>query len=131
MDKQLKYSVLLCEDDPINREAAFRILSRRFEKVYIAQNGIEAFNIFNWHKIDVVVTDITMPEIDGLTLVRDIRAKNRHIPVVIMSAHDEKEYFLQAIDSGVNQYVIKPIVASKLIRAVHKVLGIIDHEGLE
>lgn len=126
--KKYPYSVLLCEDDESARIVAERILRRHFETVYVASNGIEGFNMFNWHKIDVLVTDLTMPGITGLQLIRDIHARNKFLPVVVISAHEESQILLEAIEAGVNQYVLKPLTASKLIGAVHKVLGLMHED---
>ncbi|MGE4295282.1 MAG: EAL domain-containing protein [Campylobacterales bacterium] len=111
-------SVLYVEDDHDILESMQRPLGRRVRELFTAVNGEEGLIAFDQHNPDIVITDIRMPVMDGLKMAREIRRKNPQVPVIITSAFDETEYFVEAIDIGVSQYVLKPIDINKLLRAL-------------
>jgi len=92
------------------------------EVVHIAEDGKAGLKIFNKEKPDLVVTDLNMPEMDGLEMIREIRKRNKDTRIIIMTAHDAKENFLHAIDHRVRGYLIKPVEHEELERQV-RVLG--------
>ena len=118
--------VLYAEDDPTVREQFSRFLSRRARKVHTVENGALGLAAFERYKPDLVITDILMPVMDGLSMTEKIKARNPNTPVVVTTAHSEANRLLRAIEVGVDQYVIKPIdfdalraALSRCARAVH------------
>ena len=91
-----------------------------------ARNGQEGLEQFRKVRPDLIVTDIRMPVLDGLQMARTIRSKDPNIPIIIVTAHSDIASMLNAIDIGIDQYVIKPIDTSKLIAAVVKCAEIIE-----
>ena len=114
------------EDDFITREEVGLFLRRRVRQLATARNGQEGLEQFRKVRPDLIVTDIRMPVLDGLQMARTIRSKDPNIPIIIVTAHSDIASMLNAIDIGIDQYVIKPIDTSKLIAAVVKCAEIIE-----
>ncbi|MBF0146549.1 MAG: diguanylate cyclase [Magnetococcales bacterium] len=113
-------TLLYVEDDPDIRVHMVKFLSRRIGNLVIAENGREGLEQFYAINPDIVVTDIMMPEMDGLVMAKAIRDKSRDIPIVVMTAHNDDEYFIRSIDLGIDRYVLKPTNPRFLIEAVEK-----------
>ncbi len=113
-------SVLYVEDEDEVREALARFLRRRFPRLDMARNGREGLEMFQTRHYDVVVTDVKMPVMDGLEMARSIKAIHEEVPVIIVTAYNEVDYFLRAIEVGVNRYVKKPINPDELLLAIYK-----------
>lgn len=116
--KEIK--ILYVEDDEDVMDGAFKFLKRRFTTVYAALNGKEGLEIFMQNSPDIVITDIKMPVMDGLDMSKKIKEINPAIPVIITTAYTEVPYLMQAIDIGVDSYVLKPIVNENLYETVRK-----------
>jgi len=126
MDKELKAilkssSLLLVEDDIRIREKFGRLLGIYVNKIYEASNGKKALEIYKRHKPSFIITDIEMPDMDGLEFVDILRKENEQIPVVITSAYSNKEYLLLSIKLQLSDYLIKPINHNELLLALEKV----------
>jgi len=84
-----------------------------------AENGQVALEKFKEHNdFDLIVTDINMPIMNGLELIKNVRELNKEIPVIIMSAHTEPEYIKSAEDLGVDNYLLKPFDFIKFINII-------------
>ena len=119
--------MLYVEDDSSTREEVIEILQRRVREVLSARDGKEGLTIFREHKPDLVVTDIRMPAMDGLKMARAIREENKGALIIITTAHSDIPYMLEAIDIGVDQYVIKPVSIDKLTVAIAKCAEIVEY----
>ncbi len=113
-------SVLYVEDEQDVRQQMEQFLKRRCAQVYVAEEGRAGLSIFQKQHIDIVITDILMPVMDGLTMSELIKSEKPGTPIVITTAFEETRYFHRAIDIGVHQYVNKPINAEMLERALLK-----------
>ncbi|MGM0519715.1 MAG: diguanylate cyclase [Campylobacterota bacterium] len=126
MNKEIlrNISVLYVEDENDVRQFTAKLLGSLVKNVYDAQNGLEGLNIFEEHqdKIDLVVTDINMPKMDGLEMCSKIREHNKDIPIVITSAHNDPNFLKRAIDVGVNTYAMKPIDLYQLVESMIKAI---------
>ena len=116
-------TVLYVEDDESIQTPTKEILQRVVKEVYTASNGQEGLNLFAKLRnekinIDIVITDINMPKMSGLSMMRSIRSLDKYIPFILTTAHAEEEYFLDAISLGVTYYAIKPVVMKDLLLQV-------------
>lgn len=102
-------TLLFVEDEEAIREAYIPLLERRFNKVITAQDGEEGLSLYETHKPDIIFTDIAMPKMTGLEMIRAIREKDSEVIVVFLSAYTEKEYLLEAIEVRPVKYFVKPI----------------------
>lgn len=102
-------TILIVEDENEIRKLMQDVMQGEFAKIVSAQNGDEGLKKFKKYNPDIVVTDIAMPISDGLDMAMQIKEISKDTPVVVLSAHSEKEKLLKAIDVGIDKYVIKPI----------------------
>lgn len=107
-------SLLFVEDNETIRFLYNRLLSNRVSAFYIGENGQEGLELYKKHKPDLIITDISMPIMDGLEMIGHIKEIDPDVKVIVMSAYSIKEYFLEAINHGVHGYLIKPVEAKKL-----------------
>ena len=122
MNKILKnLTVLLVEDDSDSKKIMHDVLSDNFEKVFTAQNGDEGLKKFKKYNPNMVITDAFMPISDGLDMTRYIKEISKDTPIIVLSAHSEKETLLKAIDVGVDKYLIKPIMVDDLLNTLENV----------
>ena len=121
-------TILYAEDEKDLREVTHQILKGFTKKQYVAQNGQEGLELFKKHEkeIDLIITDVNMPVLNGLDMVKEIKKININIPIIVATAFSNKEYLLEAIDIGVDKYVLKPIDIAKLLQVMSQ--SLIYHE---
>jgi len=103
------YSILYAEDEDSVRENYVLYLENYFNKIYEAKNGLEALRIYKDKKPDILLLDITMPQLNGLEVIKKIRQTDETTPIIILSAHSHKEFLFEAIKLNLVDYLIKPI----------------------
>ena len=128
------YNILLVDDEAdvlqvMKRKIDWEALG--FSMVGTAENGQEAMEIAEQTHIDVVLTDIKMPFMDGLTLCRKLKENYRNMKVVIYSGFDEFEYAREAIHLEAEEYLLKPISSKDLTEVFRKIKTALDHEIAE
>lgn len=119
--KELKNITLLyVEDDVLIREQTQIILTKLFKKVFCADDGQNGLELFKEHQneIDVIVTDINMPNMNGLEMIEQINILKSAIPTIVTTAHTDSNYLINAIDLNVDKYIAKPIQIKDLTIAV-------------
>ena len=126
---KLDARILLVDDDPHFLHVLARILKTARLQVCCAAGAIEAMRILNERPIDVVVTDMRMPECDGLHLVQQIRAADKKVPVIILTAYDEVDNYLEALNAGANEYLKKPVETEELLQTVRTCLRLRKNHG--
>ncbi len=114
-------SILYVEDDSHIREEMVEVLEDECRNLYVATNGQEGLELFEAKRPDIVVTDIRMPQMDGLQMSRKILALDPDTPIVISSAFNESEYLLEAIKLGIHYYLLKPINLKELFETLQGV----------
>ena len=121
-------TILYAEDEKDLREVTHQILKGFTKKQYVAQNGQEGLELFKEHEseIDLIITDVNMPILNGLDMVKEIKKININIPIIVATAFSNKEYLLEAIDIGIDKYVLKPIDIAKLLQVMSQ--SLIYHE---
>lgn len=107
-------SILLAEDEAELREMLQEYLQLFFNRVYSAASGDEAYDIYKQKKPNIILTDISMPNLDGLEMISRIRESDKETRIIVMSAHSEQEKLLLAIKLHLESYLIKPIKTDKL-----------------
>jgi len=107
-------SVLVAEDEKQILEPMVEYLQLFFEDVYTARDGLNAFRIYESKKPDIIISDIHMPHMDGLTMIEKIREKDKKTKIIITTAHSEREKLLQAIKLHLVEYLIKPVQSDLL-----------------
>jgi len=113
--------LLYVEDNEHARESMMNVLEEFFGDVIIACDGQEGLEGFENNKIDLIITDINMPRLNGLEMIKEIRKTDTNVPVLILSAYNESSLFLDSIKLGVDGYLLKPIVISQFMEILKKV----------
>jgi two-component system response regulator YesN len=125
------YTVLVVEDEPLIRENLVKKIRENcpgFEVVGEASDGREALDALAETSPDILITDIRMPVMDGLALIREAYYSFPEICVVIVSGYDEFEYAKSAIVHGVKDYLLKPVAASDLRATMSRLAVMLDAE---
>ena len=104
-----KLTVLYVEDEKDSREQLTEFLRRPVGTLITATNGIEGLEAFIKHQPHIVLTDILMPGMDGLTMAKKIKEINPMVPVVVITAFEQTDYLMRAINIGISKYVTKPV----------------------
>ncbi|MDD3463025.1 MAG: response regulator transcription factor [Sulfurospirillaceae bacterium] len=121
--KQLShYTVLYAEDDSGIRKNINELLSMLFKEVYLAVDGEEAYEKYLSLKPDLVITDIKMPRLNGIDLAKKIRHVDDQAQIIVITAHTEVDFMLEAIELFLVRYIVKPITEPKLLDALEKFL---------
>lgn len=114
-----KYQVLFVEDEQDLIDIISNTLGKLQIKNFTASNGKIGLEIFRTNpEINVVVTDINMPVMDGLEMIREIRKTDQNIKIIIMSAHNESEFKEEAKKLGINDYLVKPFDFMQFIEII-------------
>lgn len=123
-------SILYAEDDLIIRESITRILNMFFKNVFVASDGNEALELYQNNKIDVLMLDYVMPNLDGYQTAKLIREFDKKIPIIIASAYTEKEKLLNAIELNLIKYLEKPILYDDLVKVFNSVVTHLEDNNL-
>ncbi|MEA1914748.1 MAG: EAL domain-containing protein [Campylobacterota bacterium] len=117
-------TVLYAEDEKPLRDVTTHILKGFTKMQHIAFDGQEGLDLFKKYKddIDIVITDVNMPKLNGLQMTKAIKEINPHIPVIVATAFSNTEYLLEAINLGVDKYVLKPVDIKKLLQVMSQSL---------
>lgn len=119
-------TVLYVEDDITIQNSLGNILKKVFKEVIICDDGKEGLSNYKLYTndmgidFDVIISDINMPNMNGLEMIKQIRALNEDIPAILTTAHGEADYLLEAIKIGVSGYTLKPIDTKELLITVQK-----------
>lgn len=118
------YRILLVEDDELNRKVALRILEKKGFSVTVVSTGVEAIETVRELKFDLILMDINMPELDGVSATAEIRKidkmMDRRTPVIALTAYALKGDEEKFIQSGLDDYVSKPIILETFLDKVNK-----------
>jgi two-component sensor histidine kinase len=112
------------DDNESIRRLYQRLLEKHVNHFYIAKNGHHGLELYQENKPDLVITDINMPVMDGLEMVREIKNIDPNAKIVVMSAYNVKENFIESINLGVDGYLMKPVEAKKLLSLIDEFAGI-------
>ncbi len=113
-------NILLVEDDEAVREVYSRLLRRDGFAVFAASNGVEATRVFEQEHIDLVVSDIGMPGMDGVDLLKALRLKDLDVPVILMTGNPQVQTATEAVALGALRYLTKPVDSAELQRIALK-----------
>lgn len=115
-------NILLVEDDQKLNKLFYTVLSKQEFNVHIANNGIEAFNILENNHIDLIISDIMMPKMDGYEFTENVRKINEDIPILMITAKDDFNSKQKSFLIGIDDYMVKPIDVNEMILRVNALL---------
>lgn len=115
------FSLLYVEDEEQAKIGMQLILKNKFKHFIVASNGEEGLEKYSKYNTDIVITDIKMPFMDGITMVKEIKKINPKVKVIYTSAHSDSSILIKAIEAGADEYILKPINKTTLIFSITKV----------
>ena len=117
-------NILICDDAAFMRMMIKDILTKNgYNVVGEAENGLKAVERFNETKPDLVLMDITMPEMDGIQALKKIKEMDPSANIIMCSAMGQQAMVIEAIQSGAKDFIVKPFQADRVLEAVKKVVG--------
>ena len=119
MNQNLK--ILYVEDEEDIRDEMLEILSLDFEEIKIAANGQEGLQIFKEFHPDIIISDIQMPLLDGISMAKEILAIDPKMKIVFTTAFNEESQLKRVKDLGIQDYITKPVNINKLLDTIHKI----------
>ncbi len=117
-------SILICDDAAFMRMMIKDILTKNgYTIAGEAENGLKAIEKYNETKPDLVMMDITMPEMDGIQALKKIKAADPNATVIMCSAMGQQAMVIESIQSGAKDFIVKPFQPDRVIEAVKKAIG--------
>lgn len=125
--KKKKVTILIADDHPLFRRSVRDVLELEtdFEVVSEASDGVEAVRLAEEINPDIVLMDITMPELDGLEATRQIKAKHPEIAVLVLTIHNDEQHAVEILEAGAAGYLTKSVFGEEI---VHSIRGVISGE---
>ena len=124
-------NILYIEDNISVQKQTTKMLESFFNKIYLANNGKEALELFEKENLyNLVITDIEMPLLDGISFIEAIRKYNKKIPIIVLSAHDNKNYFLKTIKAGIDGYILKPYTLEQIVQTLEYIIDKYDMQKI-
>lgn len=109
------FNILIVEDDPDMREVLFAVFQKEGFKSFVAKNGLDAFEIIDREYIDLIVTDIMMPGMDGYEFSSSVRQAGYDLPILMITAKSRFDDMEKGFHSGADDYMVKPINIKELV----------------
>ena len=113
--------LLYVEDNQDAREMTLMILEDFFDSIIVATDGMDGVKKFKENNIDLVITDINMPNLNGLEMCEEIRKIDIETPLIALSANNQENFFIKSIHIGVSGYIVKPIEIEQLLNVIYSV----------
>lgn len=134
LDKKLlkRLKILYVEDDNVIRTELSQLLSNFFETVYTAEDGKEGLEIYlrNQDEIDIILSDINMPKLNGIDMVKAIRGVDTKVPIFFATAYSDNEFLFDAIKLKIYEYIIKPIDIRYLLTIMNDLASVLYQDFL-
>ncbi len=116
--------ILIVDDAAFMRMMIKDVLTKNgFTIAGEAENGVKAIDVFKESKPDLVIMDITMPEMDGIQAVKEIKKIDSSAKIIMCSAMGQQAMVIEAIQAGAKDFIVKPFQPERIVEAVKKVLG--------
>lgn len=116
-------SILCVEDEDGIRDSIVNTLGYYFNNVYEASNGNEGYEMYEYYKPKIVLSDIQMKDCDGIEFVKKIRQKDENTIIIMLTAYSNEEYLLELINLNINHFILKPLNTKKLDEIFKKILS--------
>jgi two-component system cell cycle response regulator len=116
-----KLNILFVDDDKLVYNTFALIFKNYAKNIFTAYNGIEGLELYKNNHIDIVISDIQMPKMNGIEMAKEIKRINENTPIIFTTAFEESSYLKEAIEIGVDAYIIKPIDKVQLLKKLNKI----------
>jgi len=119
LDILKNYSLLYVEDEPEIRANMTEYLKSYFDVVEVASDGEEALKLYQKSRHDILLLDINLPYLDGLSVAKEVRRKNVNAKIIMITAHTDQDKLLEAIELKLTKYLVKPVTPKVFKNALH------------
>jgi DNA-binding response OmpR family regulator len=126
LEKLKSLTILYAEDEEGIRQNVAESLAYYVKEVVEAADGKEALALYESNKPDIILSDIHMPHMNGIEFIQHIRKNDRLTPVIMITAHTDKKYLLDAVELHMEKYIVKPIDIDELFDALEKCVELLD-----
>ena len=121
--------ILYVDDEEFIRENAVEYLNRYFEEVYEAKDGLEALEMIDRFKPHIIITDIKVPNLNGIELAKKIRQSDKRTQIIIATAHTDTDFLITAVELQLVKYMVKPILETNLISVLKQCVQTIKEDN--
>lgn len=122
MEDKKDIKILYVEDNDETRNQTVKMLKNYFTKIVTAIDGVQGLQKFKTEHFDIIFTDINMPNSNGIEMISEIRQFNKTVPIIIFTAFDKTEYFLETINQGIDGYILKPYDLTQFNKTINKTI---------
>ncbi|MCA1905586.1 MAG: response regulator [Desulfarculus sp.] len=122
--KRAKFRIMVVDDEDLVRDLLSRYLLKLGYEVILAGDGAEALRLYRKHAVDLVLSDVRMPHLDGLQLLVALKDLNPRLPVVMISGHGEVETVVRALKAGADNFLAKPLRMDVMARVLEQSLAV-------
>ncbi|UFS69446.1 response regulator [Geomonas sp. RF6] len=125
LQSDLDISLLMVEDDPVARNVILRMVERRFPActIYTAENGREGLELYKQHSPELVISDINMPEMNGIDMAREIRTIDPDARFIVLTAYGNQSFLQTFTEIGFCAYLLKPVNFKELFTIIESCVG--------
>lgn len=117
------YAVLLVDDDKEFRKAMKKMFERSGYKIAIACDGQEALDVLSEREFDLIISDLRMPNIDGLEMMGELRRRGLDVPIIFLTAFGEVESYMDLMNLGAFEYVHKPVKSKEILEIARRAIA--------
>ena len=113
-----KLTLLYVEDNKAIKDMTLMLLKNFFNNIIVAEDGEDGLEKFNSNNIDIIISDITMPKMDGLEMAKNIKKIDLNIPIIVISGHSDNELLEKGQEIGLKAYLFKPFDLNKFLEVL-------------
>ena len=116
--------LLYVEDNIDARESTHIMLEDFFNNIEVALDGVDGLEKFKNSEFDIIITDINMPNMNGMDMIKSIRAIDLNIPIILLSAYSQREYEKEMEELNINGFLLKPVLLEQFVKQLSFALGV-------
>ncbi|CAA6820985.1 MAG: diguanylate cyclase/phosphodiesterase (GGDEF & EAL domains) with PAS/PAC sensor(s) [uncultured Sulfurovum sp.] len=125
------FSILYIEDDSLTQKIIVNVLGKHFSRIFVASDGIEGIKLYYEKKPDIVLSDISMPNLNGIEMTEEIKRHNPKQKVALFTGYNDLGYLNKAINIGVDKYILKPLDTKQMFTALDDIIESLKNEEEE
>ena len=122
------FSILYIEDDSLTQKIIVNVLGKRFNEIFVASDGVEGIKLYHEKKPDIILSDISMPNLNGIDMTREIKRHNPKQKVALFTGFNDLNYLNKAINIGVDKYILKPLDTKQMFTALDDIVQSLKKE---
>jgi len=122
------FSILYIEDDRLTQRIIVSVLEKYFSKIFVANDGLEGIKLYHEKRPDIILSDISMPNLNGIAMIEKIKEFNPKQKIVLFTGYNELDYLKKAINIGVDKYILKPLETQEMLSTLNEIIQSLREE---